>query len=148
MLISQGTWRNHYFLVAQLISDITKFECKFSGKFEEKRKRSHDLLSGPKTMKRKWEREDSNEITKSSSSKSSVCEIGHKTTKSTKQLPATGLANILSPVKKMKQPCRFTIFWVFSLCIPMLHFARLLSLVDNYLKVQCFRDRITTTRLC
>ena len=45
MLTSQGTLRNHYSLVfpAQLISDITKYKRKHSGKFEEKkRKRSHD----------------------------------------------------------------------------------------------------------
>ena len=57
---------------AQLISDITKYKCKPSGKFKEKkRKRPHDSPSGPKTKKRKRQREDSNEI--------SVCKTGHKT---------------------------------------------------------------------
>ena len=83
MLTSQGTLRNHYSLVlpAQLISDITKYKRKPSGKFKEKkRKRSHDSQSGPKTKKRERQREDSNEISESSSSESSVCKTGHKTT--------------------------------------------------------------------
>ena len=83
MLTSQGTLSNHYSLVfpAQLISDITKYERKSSGKFKGKRrKRSHDSQSGPKAKKRKRERGDSNEISESSSSESSVCETGHKTT--------------------------------------------------------------------
>ena len=83
MLTSQGTLRNHYSLVfpAQLISDITKYKRKPSGKFKEKkRKRSHDSQIWPKTKKRKRQRVDSNEISESSSSERSVCVTGHKTT--------------------------------------------------------------------
>ena len=83
MLTSQGILRNHYSLVfpAQLISDITKYKRKPSGKFKEKkRKRSYDSQSVPKTKKRKRQREDSNELPDSSSSERSVCETGHKTT--------------------------------------------------------------------
>ena len=70
-----------YYFPAQLISDITKYKRKPSGKFKEKkRKRSHDSQSGPKTKKRKRQREDLNEISESSSSESSVCKTGHKTT--------------------------------------------------------------------
>ena len=90
MLTSQGTLRNHYSLVfpAQLISDITKYKRKLSGKFEEKkRKRSHGSQSGPKTKKRKRQREDSNEISVSSFSVRSLCETGHKTTE--KRTPVT-----------------------------------------------------------
>ena len=91
MLTSQGILRNHYSLVfpAQLISDITKYKCKPSGKFKEKkRKQSRDSQSGSKTAKTKKEkrhREYSNEISESSSSESSVCETGHKTTETTEQ---------------------------------------------------------------
>ena len=83
MFTSQGTLRNHYSLVfpAQLISDITKYKRKPSGKFKEKkRKRSHGSQSGPKTKKRKRQREDSNEILESSFSERFVCETGHKIT--------------------------------------------------------------------
>ena len=64
MLTSQGTLGNHYSLVfpTQLISE------------------SHDSQSGPKTKKRKRQREDLNKTSESSSSERSVCETGHKTT--------------------------------------------------------------------
>ena len=35
-----------------------------------------------------------------------------------------------------------TLFKIFPLCIPMLNFARQLSLVENHLKIECFVHRI------
>ena len=88
MLTSQGILRNHYSLVfpAQLMSDRTKYKCKPSGKFKEKKERESSLMThkvDPKqrkgTTKRGFKR-NAQFLLQRKASERSVCETGHKAT--------------------------------------------------------------------